>query len=313
MRSFLLFFCIFSLISFSQEDADSLWNFDDLEPLDQEINVKTGKGYFPGVPGGLNQVGLNLSLGWLFNYGRNINSESFGLNTFSYNTSSQLPEREKTDIFDRFDKNKSSQMIGNSFAHFEIGYQHTNSFLPFITEFGLGFFQNTSQLVSFEGVKPFLNRDNQLLDFEEHSYLILEEYQLNFAVTMSLPIYGGYIQTEMLDEEVSLGSFYNLNLGFMTSLPFSSRMTQYNQISTRKNDIRYSNGYDTLNFMKRERARTLNEFRYYIKTGLSWTNVSNFASISFSINYYHQINAILTDTRWRNGIVLLETKIYFNI
>ncbi|MDC1067808.1 hypothetical protein OAQ99_01475 [Candidatus Kapabacteria bacterium] len=297
----------------SQEN-DSLWNFEDLEPLDSEVpQFETGKGWFPGTPSGISMISGNILFGLVFTGYKNIESESFVDVGGGFS-------RLTADIGDKFRISKKwseeSKRPGITSSLFGIGSSIIKTYdLPFFIEFSTNLEYRSDYLLSNLGNKPYLTHENDIDYFEEFGVILFEEYLVGSYLGVKIPIYGGFVNTRQNENLISnqVSSLYTLNLGFGADYTIYGDLHQYNIIGTKKNHIRYESGYDTLSYLNDAPIKSLNNLRAYVLLGSSFFTSSFGFGFETSFNFKIPLNQMLDDAKWRQFIFASEIKIYFDL
>lgn len=302
-----------SFLSFAQEN-DSLWNFDDLEPIIEEpITTETGKGFFPGLPSKSKSFGFTLNATSIFTFAENLRSDNFANPSYFFGVNEPDDFTQRFEQSDRWSENTNSNNLSRN--GIVLGVDFINNFsLPFYFDLGIYFEFRSDYLLSNLGEKPFLINESEIEYFEEYSVIDLWEYSIFGSVGVKIPIYGGFIKINQKDViSQSVGSFYFLDLSFVPEIVLRSRADQYNIITTQKDRIRYQSGHDTLNFAEAEQIPGVNLRRNYLQIGFSSLNYFSNFGFEYGLNYRFPLSGVLENTDWNQHILSITVKLRYSI
>lgn len=304
---------LFFIPVFSQEN-DSLWNFDDLEPLDdlENMEFQTGKGFFPGVPKGMFYVGFGFSGGNKYTITKGVSSEAFSATNYSYQEEAPEDYLEEFEISERWSDGREPFNVFRETAIVEANILLSSS-LPFFWDFSLNYIYSSDYLISNLGGKPFLTKRNRIAYFNEYGIIDITEHFIGGSFGIKLPVYGAYIQSPVSSVANLTGNFYYLDFKYSPGFAFSSNFNQYDLIGTKKEDLRYSSGHDTLRYRHGSRTQKSNSIRHDLQIAFGSQNIFGPVIFETEITYRFPMTSVLKDSYWRQHSILISTRLRFKI
>ncbi len=171
--------------------------------------------------------------------------------------------------------------------------------IPLMLRLGAGFHWTEGLLYSNDTTRAYLSLAGVKRNFREEGVVYLKEVLLSGYAGLQIPVYGGFIDMEAL----RLGSYYYLFGGLGASWAFSSKATQYVQIANVKDDLRYSNGTDTVTLIDKAKLPGLNTIRTSIELGVGWNLAFDSFALGFELFGSIPQTSVLKDADWKQYVV----------
>lgn len=313
MKIALLLFIAFNTVILSQErewkpkSFDSLGVESDVDLFEEEeVQMQYSSGYFPIPQYWGFTVGLLFQPSFLINSAEGIRPTGLVETNFPY-TSNYENEDDYLNFKEKFSEDDESSYTSNESIALGLEFKLTPDIgIPVELRASTAIAWNTGMLYSEDNTKSYLHYNNRPERFLEIGNILLEETVLEFAGGVNIPIYGAYVS-----QPVDFSSTYSLYIGANLNELLSSNTTQYLQIGTPKNKIRYENGLDTLHLLTEIELPTLVKSRLYIEVGIS----TGFEAIGYGflmeLKYMIPTQSILIDNYWRQSQVRLNSVFYF--
>lgn len=302
----ILFFSIGNLTAQEfTEPEDSTWNLfeydQDSLTYESDYQIDYSLGWFPTPVKDYNNLSFYFTGGWLIDLARGINSASWIKTANPYTRTNPFEEDEgnfkKTFSNDQLDYAPSRYLVNLGFD-----YRYAMSF-PLILKFYGDVMFTKGILYSADYQKYFTSWSGERKQIKEVGVLTLYEVAARGGIGFEIPIYGAYMQ---MDKEYFSNTYY-FSAGVSMSYPFYQEGTQYLQIATNKDHIRYNNGRDTLRLISEQKLATLTPYRYYLDLGLGLEFEGSGDGAAFEIYCGLPLNSVLNDAYW--GQILFGIKI----
>ncbi|MDX9790036.1 MAG: hypothetical protein RBT61_04345 [Candidatus Kapabacteria bacterium] len=291
---------------------DESWSLDTLDygnfDIESDFLFQASWGWFPTIHSEGVYFGPYLSGGSVFDEAHLSQSDYFGIfgkpliaafeaNTeelkirkaFSKDTEEEGPVRDYLELgfAARF------YFVQHAFLRVKAAYTLTHSLLAHIND-----------------EKSFMNVHGNPKTIREANILHLREYGIHFNAGIEIPVYGVFANTE----NGSLESYYHLYLGLSNSLFLKSRVNQYMQILNVKDELRYSNGRDTINIVNDVRTDNLILNKYRLEIGAGMRLITDrVGGVAFELSYSYPLTGAISDDRWLQHILKITTIILFEL
>ncbi len=153
-----------------------------------------------------------------------------------------------------------------------------------------------TRLYAVDESRSFLSEFGRPSSYKEVTVLFANHHSLSAGAALMIPVYGAFLQSEA----ASISSFYYLNIGAQGSYMFLNENTQYTQIATHKDELRFLNGTDTLTFIDKQPLSTAKSFRWYVDLALGW-KVGILGGPEFCFELYGLLpqSSVLSDAEWK--------------
>ncbi len=288
---------------------DSVLNLEDLNPYDYvfkpDYKIDASYGWFPKPTINFYNLALDFQTGDIYDIAHDIRPSGFVTTNSSF-TGSNLISRNERKIMRKNENNETDDDYpATSYESYGLNFRFT-PYIPLIFRIHAILSINDGMLFSVDESRSFLNLSGSKQNFKEAGIAYISEITLNSGINLIIPVYGAFANIE-----VPLQSYYYLSLGVSGAYVVSSDLTQYSQIADAKESLRYSNGQDTINLMKRERLSDLNKFRYYADVGIGWE--LDIYKIGIGLEAYVSLpmNSVVTDEQWKQYIIGLRMSVNF--
>ncbi len=293
--------------SAQNDDADSTWDDYGLNPdgfkLDEDVFGHVSTGWFPQP---YSAYTLSYSGSAFF---ADVYDRAPGIRSRSFAATSQ--PFTGTDPYDGSSERKIMQP--NSDEEEDDGYPTTNydeyslTFLynlpfPCVLRASAGLQVTEGLLFSNDESRSYLTIGGAKQRFKEVGVVYMKQYSLMGSAGLVIPFYGGFIKNEALQ----MSSYYYIFGGVSGSYAVSSKATQYEQIASAKDQIRYGNGADTVTLINKRTLAGLNRGRTAIEGGIGW-NLA-FESIALGVEAFVSLpqTSVLDDAEWKQYFVGLR-------
>ncbi len=226
----------------------------------------------------------------------NLRSSSFRSNRFGFNASDPFEDDEESTFKKKFSAdNESDDFPSEDYDSDGLFICQNIPWLSCIARLSINYDRSRTRLYALDTTRRFLNEAGSLQAFREVEVLFSNQHSVNLGANVMLPIYGAYLESEA----ASLHSIYFLSVGMQTAYTFISENTQYSQIATYKDHLRYENGTDTLTSLQAVPLATLNTLRSYLDFSIGW-RVGIRGSVQFMTEAYSFIplHSVLSDAAW---------------
>ena len=160
-------------------------------------------------------------------------------------------------------------------------------------------------LFSYRNDRHYLNKNGDKERIEELTTAYLDEILLTGGVGIEIPLWGWMI------DPVRAGNYYYLYSDIKYSFPLSSELTQYHQILSARNRIRYENGRDTVEVLSEIEMDNLINDRLHIEAGLGVNlDVERFG-FKFELFFNAPLRSVIKDELWMQYAVGMKIGIHF--
>jgi hypothetical protein len=155
--------------------------------------------------------------------------------------------------------------------------------------------RSATTLYAEDNSKQFLRFDGSLQSIKEVNVLNVTQHRCNLGASLILPVYGIYVSSELAD----VSSLYFVAMGVNSSLLLRSSARQYTHIASPKDEIRFSNGTDTVNVRAETGIQTLNTTQYSLTMSGGWMaglQGSLFVTVEPFVTI--PLSSVLSDASW---------------
>ena len=308
----LLFLIIISSANAQSGGADSTFDLNklDYEKLKQRLVEdaveEKSYGWFPTPSSGLFQIGV-YEFGNTYNYDlpSNISSKNFFLP--NQKLSGDIDDLEDDDrIFREKNSDDEDDDYPETYSeHFGLYFQYS------YFKFNAGIAHNNGIIYSQDKTKKFLNNKGELKNIRELNIFHFSEWAFSPGLEIEVPIYGGFYRNNY----TAHNSYYYLSGGITLDIPFTNEVTQYLQIASPKNDLRYENGKDSLRLIHRE-FDNLQFLRYNLDLGLGWSGAFDTFGVGIGVKFeFHtslMLDSYLDDANWKQIRYGLKMSIFYS-
>ncbi|MBE2188398.1 MAG: hypothetical protein KGZ71_12125 [Desulfobulbaceae bacterium] len=309
----LLFFALNSAvlaqIEGEDQQLDSLWNLEDLNPDDydftEDFPMTYSKGWFPRPLKTTFGIGLSYAGGSTHDAATKMRSNSFvpTYNGFQggYGFKTDQQEIKKQGSEDFEDEYPEPTL-------WDLGLTGFFSSKYLILEAQANYSRTHGILSSIDDTRSFLNLAGHKQKFLEGAVVHIADHNIRLSLGLTIPIYGAFVF-----ESFSISSYYYIQGGVVFEFPVSSKATQYFQILDVKDDLRYGNGTDTVRVMHDVKLKTLTDVRKSFEIAIGGITDFNIIGLEYSLRYSFMFNSMLTDAVWKQHQIRLNFGIYYNI
>lgn len=313
MKKLLVIYFLTCFVLLGQEKEWNPKSFDSLDvelkqedfQLDEELDIKYSKGYFP-VPLEWNfNIGIFSKIGYISNAANNITPSGLVTTNKPYK-SEYNSDSDYLDFKEKYSDDDDGSSQDNEIYSVGLEYLLTPDLgIPLQIRASTLITWNTSILYSEDKSKSYLDYDKGQSSFLEIGNIILEETNLEFNAGINIPIYGAFVKSQ-----VKYQSLYTLYFGVSMTEVLSSESTQYLQIGDAKDKIRYENGLDTINLVTDYELPTLRGSRLAFETGIGMNFIVNNFGLLYELTFTIPHNSILKDDIWKQSMLRFNTAIY---
>lgn len=286
----------FCLARQTGEPADSVWNLfefdEDSLAFEYELDFYKSLGWFPTPFSNYYNFSIYYNGGYNYSLAHGISSSSWLPTKFLYSQGNPLKDGEG-DIKKTFSNENLSSAIKSGYFCIGLDFRRAMPFPAFLRISGEALF-TTTLLYSVDNEKHFINWKGERKKIKEVGTIHLYDVSLRGSVGFEFPVYGAYIK---MDDDYLCNSYY-LYSGFSAARPFYTKGTQFLQIATSKEEIRYINGRDTLRLVSDEKFKTMNPNRYFIDIGIGLDIEATGFGAQFELIASFPTNSILSDAYW---------------
>ena len=265
------------------------------EASDESFVRHLSKGWFP-QPYALTHVGIMSALPlYVYEGVSNLRSTSFAPTKTAFNTT--WPYASDQDAFKEKFSSQDATPDDFSAGYGSRGLIWAKSIpaLWCIVRAHALYDRSTTRLYAEDNSKQFLRFDGTLQSIKEVNVLNVTQDRCNLGASLILPVYGIYVSSELAD----VSSLYFVAMGVNSSLLLRSSARQYTHIASPKEEVRFSNGTDTVNVRAETDIQTMNNTQYSLTVSGGWmaglqgslfVTVEPFATIPLS--------SVLGDAPW---------------
>ncbi len=312
MKYFVVYIAmIFSILSeaVSQEqEIDSLWNLEELNPEDfdfsPDFTMNYSKGWFPRPLKTTMGIGIFYSGGSLYDIAYRLRSSSFVptynafQGGFGFSTDQEIIKKKNTSE-DEDDFPQAS--IWN------LGISTIFSSKYLLLEGRAYYSRSHGILSSIDDTRSFLNLSGKKQKFLEGAVVHIAEHNIGLSLNTIIPVWGAFIF-----EQNSMSAYYYLKAGITWEFPLTSGATQYFQILDVKDDLRYRSGADTVRVMFEEKLRTINSVRQRFEFAIG--TILDVSVLVFDMNFAYScmLNSVIEDAVWKQHHLKFTISAYYN-
>lgn len=287
---------LFGIAVLSAQD-DQLPDLEHLDPdtfeVEDDLTLYQSAGWFPRPYAGFAFTFLWES-GDIWDRASGIRSASFVPTKFAFSHRNPYGDSEERDIRESFSDDNDDGYPSTGFSGYSLALT-ANLPLPAVLRLETGLLVTDGILFSSDRTRSFLTYNGSRRGFHEVGVVHLEEWLLKGSVGLNIPVYGAFL----IAGEGAVSSYYYVHGGMTAMWQVSNRGTQYAQIADAKDDLRYSNGTDTVRLQPREAWDNTNTFRTAISVGIGWNVAAQFFSFSFEPFVLLPVTSVLTDAEWK--------------
>lgn len=280
---------------FAEDDDFSKLKELDLENLElkiENIEIYKSTGMFPADRFGNYNYSFFIDLAYNFNIASNLRSKYLVETKYPFTGRSGLNDDERK-IKKAFSFAEEEEYPEPYFSNIGLSAEVSTG-IPLILKFNFAISWANSLINSIDNSKYYINKFGELKQLKEACIYYLDETLLNLGIGFLIPIYGAYF--EGLGQKTS--SIYYLYTGFNYKYPLKSQSIQFYQIANAKDDIRYSNGIDTMVVYSKSYAKGINLNRYNLELGLGYDFKAMNYGLFLQIFVNYQLNSFLVDANW---------------
>lgn len=312
MRLLVFYIIIFLLISYfaesQEQELDSLWNLEELNPEDFDFSpdfaITFSKGWFPRPLKTTMGIGIFYSGGSLYDVANRLRSISF-IPTYNGFQGDYGFKKDQEKI-----KKKNSKDDEDDFPEasiWDLGISTIFSSKYLLLEGKAYYSRSHGILSSIDDTRSFLNLAGKKQKFLEGAVVHLAEHNIGLSVNTIIPIWGAFVF-----EQNSMSSYYYLKAGITWEFPIASEATQYFQILDVKDDLRYRSGADTVRVMFEEKLKTINSGRKRFEIGVGTILDVHVLVFDMHLSYSYMLDAVLKDAVWKQHHLKLTLAAYYN-
>ena len=275
---------------------DSIPEFELEDPSMFETNIFQ-RGWFPNYTNFKKFIGMSNSSIFLHESASNIRSKYFYDIGAGFKSGLPIGDEDRMKIVkDPKTGEKEDEYPEKDAGDLAIAFGVFVPSTPLFFQVNAIYSQVKSRLFYLDKSKHYLDYYGNLCAIEELNVLYLNQHFIGLNPHIKLSLWGA----NMGFKNYNIGSVYYLNLGLDLSYSVQSRFTQYSQIVSDKNNIRYNNGKDTLNVIDNKYLENINPFRSVGHIGFGIGTTILMMKFDFEIFYKRQLNNVIKDGDWKN-------------
>lgn len=288
--------------AWGQDETDTTWDDLGLDPegfkFDEEIFGHVSTGWFPQA---YSAYTLSLSshlFADVYDHAPGIRPRAFRPTTSPFTQSNPYRSDEREILQPNSDEEEDDGYPTTGLQDYSISFLY-NLPMPAVLRVNAGLQISEGLLFSSDNSRSYLTIGGAKQQFKEVGVAHLKQYSLVGTGGIVIPVYGGFIK----NEGATFASYYYLYGGYSFAYAVSSKGTQYSQIASAKDQIRYGNGGDTVTLINKDRFEGLNRLREAIEVGIGW-NVA-FESGAFGVELFASLprTSVLDDVEWKQYFV----------
>jgi len=284
------------------QPADSTWNdttWDDLglDTLDfpeEDIIGHTSTGWFPQPYFATSLSLSSLVAGDIFDRGSGLRSRAFVPTAEPFGWRNPYTNDERDILQPNSNETEEDGYPVTNYSEYLLTYLINPPF-PAIVRVSAGLRISEGLLFSSDTSRSYLGLNGIPQPLKEVGVVNLEEYSIAGTAGLEIPIYGAFIDNDI----ITLSSYYFLFAGVTGTYAVSSEATQYAQIANAKGELRYGNATDTVRMFHERKLEGLNDLRVGYEIGIGW----RFAAENFVFGLEPYITVPMTtvvkDAEWR--------------
>jgi hypothetical protein len=315
MKLLIKIFVFFSLTAalYCRQDtkSDSIWNLQDLTPLDTLIETKPNlyksSGWFPNPIPKSHYFSISFKFGDIYDITSGLYSKSF--------TPTKLPFTGDENLSSDNRKIRKALSVKSFFSSPSTSYgemelsHHLSTGLNFLLKSSFSSGVLTSMLFSEDESRNYLGADGLKKSFKEVSIIELNEWYIQAGIGPVIPIYGGFLD---VNDEI-IASYYSITAKLSAQYSLWSSANQYYQIADAKDQLRYSSKSDTLRTLSEVKLTGLNRFRYGVDLSLSWDLNTQGGGMGLSFDSFIPLSSVINDGDWKQYKFALKWSILLGI
>lgn len=174
-----------------------------------------------------------------------------------------------------------------------------NTPLPLQLRFDAGVRNSEGMLFANDTSRSFVNLSGVKQNIKEVSVLYLNEYNAVINAGLQIPFYGVFMKSDFM----TMASYYYIRGAINGSYAVYSDALQYFQIADVKENLRYTNGYDTATVIQNSKLSSLNRLRTELEFSLGWNATFEVVSFNFEAFSTYPITSVVSDARWEQYFV----------
>jgi hypothetical protein len=120
---------------------------------------------------------------------------------------------------------------------------------------------------------------------------------------IDIPLYGAFLESDV----ETISSYYYFAASASLSYILITGGTQYSQIANATDEIRYSNGSDTVNLLNEVTFNGLQHMRCAIDIGIGWQFTFHGALFGAELCASLPLTTVLNDTGWKQYFIGIRT------
>jgi hypothetical protein len=252
------------------DDTDTTWDDLGLDPegfkLDDDIFGHVSTGWFPQP-----YTAFTFSVSGPFFYqdvwdhAPGIRPRGFRPTTEPFSDSNPYDSDEREILQPNSEEEEDDGYPTTEFQDYSVNFLYNLPF-PMVLRANAGVQISDGLLFSNDNSRSYLTIGGAKQQFKEVGVAHLKQYSLVGTGGIVIPVYGGFIK----NESTVLASYYYIYGGYSLAYAVSSKGTQYSQIASAKDQIRYGNGADTVTLIYQSKFEGLNRLREAIEVGIGW-------------------------------------------
>ena len=252
------------------------------------------KGWFPQPPAGT-QVGVERILNLVvIDQLSNLRSAAFANTREGFSTENPFV-RSESDIKQRFSMaNSTGETLSDYYRSDGLTLSKSVPLLWSILRAHASYDRISTVLYSPDYSKKYVTAVGDLRSIKEVNVLNIRQQRLTLGLTAIVPVYGIFIQSELVDA----ASHYYLSLGFNASMAVQQGLTQYVQIAGPKDAIRLVNGTDTVRVLETSSIETMKRVQTAVTVGVGWMVSFSRWSTCFEPFVTLPVHSLLRDASW---------------
>lgn len=291
---------------------DSVWNLEELDESELENELKLGtysKGWFPKILGIRSRYFVSIVPLFTIDIADNVRSEHY-YPTVNPHIANDKRTNDQEEMRDSFSDSVENYSVSDGGTIFDFGYS-IDSFLPFIVDISLNYFNLNGSVYSINENKQYLD-NGQPKNLVEGSHVQVKTYSFGGKLDIIIPVYGAFISAD--DTEIrmmSLASFYYLCFGLQSNIMFDHNTIQQFQILDNKDEIRYQNGYDLYRVIDNDELPNVNEYTSFYELGIGSRVYlgPTFLDLNFKVGV--PFENVINDSEWEQYYIAIGLKVGF--
>jgi hypothetical protein len=284
------------------QEPDSTWDDLGLDPegfeFESDLIGHYSHGWFP-QPYSASSLSIGLNVFWsdVFDRATNIRPSGFHPTTDAFSWHDPFIGNEQEIMQAGKNEEEDDDYPETGYSEYLLSYLY-NLPMPAILRGDLWLRNSDGLLFSNDTTRSYLSLSGQKHALKEVGVAHLSEYVLGGSFGLNIPVYGVFLESEV----GTIASYYYIHAGVSAGYVLVSKATQYAQIANAKDELRYGNGRDTVNYLLNVKLADLNRFRTGLDFAAGWNVAAFFGVFTFEAFFSVPMNSVLKDVEWQQYV-----------